>query len=318
MNNNILNLLLLSTASLSSLNRTSNKKTAHMQRNSELADSQDDDMQTNTSQGTMNQGTMMPNNTSDSNATNTISQFPSMSDMEPTGTTTTTSTPLAMPPVFNEQVDALLPNNLMPRFVLPPLPYAYDALEPYIDAETMRIHHDRHHQTYINNLNSAISRYPEIYAYTLGQILTFADQLPSDIQSAVINNGGGHYNHSFFWNLLSPEGGGTPTGTIGEAIDRQFGSFSNFRRAFSAAALSVFGSGYAWLVLTPNGRLEIITTNNQDTPLPLNLIPLLTIDVWEHAYYLKHQNEREGYVNNFFNVINWPYVNSIYEAAQTK
>lgn len=308
MNNNILNLLLLSTASLSSLNRTSTKKMAAMQRNAELADAQAPDTQTNTSNS----------NATANNATNTMAESPSMSDMEPTGTTTTSSTPPPMPPVFNEQVDALLPNDLMPRFVLPPLPYAYDALEPYIDAETMRVHHDRHHQTYINNLNSAISRYPEIYAYTLGQILTFADQLPSDIQSAVINNGGGHYNHSFFWNLLSPEGGGTPTGAIGEAIDRQFGSFSNFRRAFSAAALSVFGSGYAWLVLTPNGRLEIITTSNQDTPLPRNLIPLLTIDVWEHAYYLKHQNEREGYVNNFFSVINWPYVNSIYEAAQTK
>lgn len=287
MNNNILNLLLLSTASLSSLGHASLAKSASALRNTDPPEMQDTEVATQNSQNQQTQQTT-------ANILNTM--------------------PINAP-VFNAEVDALLPNDLKARFVLPPLPFAYDALEPYIDAETMRIHHDRHHQTYVNNLNDAISRYPELYAYTLGQMLTYADMLPSDVKSAILNNGGGHYNHSFIWNTLSPEGNMLPSGTISTAINREFGSYSNFKRAFTAAALSVFGSGYAWLVLTPGGRLEIITTRNQYTPLPLNLIPLLAIDVWEHAYYLKHQNNRDRYIENWFNVINWPYVNSIYEAA---
>lgn len=368
MNNNILNLLLLSTASLSSLGHSSLARSATALRNRQSSD--DFDTETNSQNGQSQQSTMNSQNQqpqqSTMNTQNQQSQQPTMTNQnqqpqqstmnmqdqqpqqstmatqnqqsqQPTMATQNQQSPQTimtmqnqqaqqtgvnfintMPqnmPIFNEQVDELLPNGLKPRFVLPPLPFAYDALEPYIDEETMRIHHDRHHQTYINNLNNAIARYPELYAYTLGEMLTYADMLPSDVQGAIINNGGGHYNHSFFWNTLSPEGNMQPTGAIGTAINREFGSYSNFKRAMTAAALSVFGSGYAWLVLTPGGRLEIITTRNQDTPLPLNLIPLLTVDVWEHAYYLKHQNNRERYVENWFNVINWPYVNSIYEAA---
>lgn len=348
MNNNILNLLLLSTASLSSLGHGSLAKSATALRNRQNSDELDlatnsqNQQTTTTSQNQQPQQTTMGSQSQQSQQTTMDSQgqqsqqttmgsqgqqsqqttmdfegqLPQQTTMgsQQTGVNFINTMPQNMP-IFNQQVDALLPNDLKPRFVLPPLPFAYDALEPYIDAETMREHHDRHHQTYINNLNNAIARYPELYAYTLGEMLTYADMLPSDVQGAIINNGGGHYNHSFLWNTLSPEGNMQPTGAIGTAINRQFGSYSNFRRAMTAAALSVFGSGYAWLVLTPGGRLEIITTRNQDTPLPLNLIPLLAIDVWEHAYYLKHQSSRDRYVENWFNVINWPYVNSIYEAA---
>lgn len=356
MNKNLLNLLLLSTASISSMNHS--KKSLHY-RSSELANTSntanpsssnsnttnDPNMNndptypyinsstttvnpyTNNNNNNNNNNSYPMNNPSNNNAsTNNTTSIPNMegsatfnphtfSPIESASSTTTSNSFIPMGPIFNEKVDALLPNNLEPRFVLPPLPYAYDALEPYIDEATLRIHHNRHHQTYINNLNTAISRYPDIYAYNLGQMLTYTDRFPIDIQSAITQNGGGHYNHTFYWNIMSPDGGDTPTGAIGDEINRQFGSFSNFKRAFTAAALSVFGSGYAWLVLTLGGRLEIITTRNQDTPLSLNALPLLAIDVWEHAYYLKHQNERARYIEDFFNVINWPYVNSIFEAA---
>lgn len=330
--NNLLNLLLLSTASLSSMNHSNpyGKKNLAAYRDMKLADpremtdndicndvASDNDMTNNSSStGNTASNTNTSNNTTfNTNASDNTTDDTLNDNIINNETYADVSESIPMQPIFNAEVDALLPNDLMARFVLPPLPYAYDALEPYIDAETMRLHHNRHHQTYINNLNNAISRYPELYAYTLGQLLTYSDRLPSDVQSAIINNGGGHYNHSFFWNLLSPEANMMPTGTIGTAITREFGSYSNFKRAFTAAALSIFGSGYAWLTLTPGGRLEIITTRNQDTPLPLNLVPLLTLDVWEHAYYLKHQNNRDRYIENWFNVINWPYVNSIYEAA---
>lgn len=322
MNKNLLNLLLLSTASLSSMNRNTCKRAMQINNDASTTEMPSGSMTTpnpsnsyDTSNSSDTPNNYGPPNSYDVSNNSNNSNPPTFSENETASDSSTSDTTIPTGPIFNAQTDALLPNSLEPRFVLPPLPYAYDALEPYIDAETLRVHHDRHHQTYVNNLNAAISRYPEVYAYNLGQMLTYADRLPSDIQSAVVNNGGGHFNHTFTWNLMSPEGGGTPTGKIGQEIDRQFGSFSNFRRAFTAAALSVFGSGYAWLVLTPNGRLEIITTRNQDTPLPMNVLPLLAIDVWEHAYYLKHQNQREAYVENFFNVINWPYVNSIYEAA---
>lgn len=344
--NNLLNLLLLSTASLSSINHTNphGRKNLAAYRDMELADARnmtdDENCNDTTSNDEITNICMCNTTTNNTTTANTATATTTMANNMPlpgnAGSNTNdydntmenntatlndniinneTYESIPMKPIFNAEVDALLPNDLMARFVLPPLPYAYDALEPYIDAETMRVHHNRHHQTYVNNLNNAIARYPELYAYTLGQLLTYSDRLPSDVQSAILNNGGGHYNHSFFWNLLSPEANMMPTGTIGSAINREFGSYSNFKRAFTAAALSVFGSGYAWLTLTPGGRLEIITTRNQDTPLPLNLVPLLALDVWEHAYYLNHQSNRDRYIENWFNVINWPYVNSIYEAA---
>lgn len=217
--------------------------------------------------------------------------------------------------IFNPELNALLPSSLMPRFVLPPLPYAYNALEPFIDEQTLRIHHTRLHRRYVQRLNLAISRYPELYNKTLGELLFFSDQLPSDVQGAIINNGGGHYNHTFFWNIMTPNSTGEPVGTLKDAINTQFGSFENFKRAFTEAALGVFGSGYAWLVLSPGGRLEIITTANQATPVPLRRVPIIGIDVWEHAYYLKYLDNRENYINEWFNVVNWEYANQIYEAA---
>ena len=200
-------------------------------------------------------------------------------------------------------------------FSLPPLEYDYNALEPYIDEKTMRLHHDKHHATYVRNLNAALSRYPEFYNYTLEELLLFSDRIPSDIQTQVINNAGGHYNHSLTWKVIGPPQNTAPTGQFKEAIDRQFGSFDNLKANLKASALSVFGSGYAWLMLNPYGRLQIVTTSNQGTPIPLRGIPLLPIDVWEHAYYLKHQNERGNYIDNYFNVINWDRVGERYDAA---
>lgn len=200
-------------------------------------------------------------------------------------------------------------------FSLPPLEYNYNALEPYIDEATMRLHHDAHHRTYVNNLNTVLSRYPEFYDYTLEELLLFSDRLPSDIQTQVLNNAGGHYNHSLTWKLIGPPTNAMPTGELKTAIETQFGTFDNLKGALKAAALSVFGSGYAWLILNPYGRLQIVTTSNQNTPIALRGIPILPIDVWEHAYYLKNQNRRGEYVDNYFKVINWNRVGDRYDAA---
>lgn len=200
-------------------------------------------------------------------------------------------------------------------FELPPLEYNYDALEPYIDEKTLRIHHNEHHKAYVDNLNAALSRHPEFYGATLDQLLLFPDRLPSDIQTQITNNAGGHYNHSLMWKVIGPASKSRPTGALAEVIDRQFGSFENLRRILKSAGESVFGSGYAYLTLNPYGRLLVITTSNQGTPIPLRMIPLLPIDVWEHAYYLKHQNKRGDYIDDYFNLINWDRVGDRYEAA---
>ena len=200
-------------------------------------------------------------------------------------------------------------------FTLPQLNYDYDALEPYIDEKTLRIHHLGHHNTYVNNLNTALSRYPDYYGATLNELLLFPDRLPGDIQRQVTNNAGGHYNHELMWQVIGPPRNSRPTGALGAAINAQFGSFDNFKDTMSQAAESVFGSGFAYLALNPYGRLIIITTPNQNTPIPLRLIPLLPLDVWEHAYYLKHQNNRKQYINDYFNVINWDKVGKRYDAA---
>lgn len=193
-------------------------------------------------------------------------------------------------------------------YELPPLPYAYDALEPYIDADTMRFHHDRHHAAYVNNLNRALTPYPELHNKCLTELIQNLDQLPSPIRTTVRNNGGGHLNHTLFWAIMSPAGGGKPTGNIAQAIDTTFGSFTEFQQSFEQAGLSVFGSGWVWLVGSGD-RLEIITTPNQDSPLLQGKYPLLGNDVWEHAYYLKYQNRRGDYLKAWWNVVNWEVVN---------
>ena len=200
-------------------------------------------------------------------------------------------------------------------FELPPLEYNYNALEPYIDEKTLRVHHNKLHKVYVDNLNAALARHPEFYGATLDQLLLFPDRLPSDIQTQVTNNAGGHYNHSLMWKIIGPGNKNRPTGDFAEVINSQFGSFDNLKRALTAAADSVFGSGYAWLVLNPYGRLIIVTSGNQNTPIPLRTIPLLPIDVWEHAYFLKHQDERAAYIEDYFNLINWDRVAARYYAA---
>ncbi|HFP8117872.1 superoxide dismutase [Enterococcus faecium] len=200
-------------------------------------------------------------------------------------------------------------------YTLPDLPYAYDALEPYIDEETMHLHHDKHHNTYVTNLNSAIEKYPELGEKTIEELLSDMDAIPTDIKTAVRNNGGGHANHSFFWEIMAPNAGGEPTGEIKEVINEAFGDFSSFKEEFKKAAAGRFGSGWAWLVME-NGKLAITSTANQDSPLMEGKTPILGLDVWEHAYYLKYKNVRPDYIAAFWNVINWDEVNKRFEAAK--
>jgi Fe-Mn family superoxide dismutase len=194
-------------------------------------------------------------------------------------------------------------------FSLPPLPYAYDALEPYIDTLTMQIHHDKHHAAYVTNLNKALEPAPQLAGKSLEELL--ANNLavvPESIRTAVRNHGGGVINHNLFWEIMAPKAGGLPTGKLAEAIKSTFGSFDTFKEKFTAAGMGRFGSGWAWLVKTPDNKLDIYSTGNQDTPLSDGKQPLLTLDVWEHAYYLKYQNRRNEYVAAWWNVVNWPEV----------
>jgi Fe-Mn family superoxide dismutase len=193
------------------------------------------------------------------------------------------------------------------------LPYSYDALEPYIDAKTMEIHHTKHHQAYITNLNAALDKHPELKEKTLEELLSGLGSVPEDIRTAVRNHGGGHANHSMFWKLLKKDGG-EAHGEIGDAISKAFGNYAGFKEKFAAAAKGHFGSGWAWLVVN-NGALEIISLPNQDSPLSQGKKVILGVDVWEHAYYLKYQNRRPEYVDAFFNVINWDEVNNNYKTA---
>ena len=191
---------------------------------------------------------------------------------------------------------------------LPALPYANNALEPAIDTRTMAIHHDRHHAAYVANLNNALEGYPELQDKSALSLIISLDDVPEEIRTAVRNNGGGHVNHSMFWESMSSKGGGTPTGALAEAIDAQFGSFPEFQATFKAAAMSRFGSGWAWLALDPDGNLEVISTANQDNPAMTGHVPLLGLDVWEHAYYLNYQNRRGDYIDAWWAVVNWSYV----------
>lgn len=198
---------------------------------------------------------------------------------------------------------------------LPALPYAYDALEPHIDALTMEIHHSRHHQTYVTNLNAALADLPELAALPLEALLARIDSLPAQVQGAVRNHGGGHANHSLFWQVMSPQGGGEPDGELAAAIERDLGGLEAFKQAFTQAALSRFGSGWAWLVVDGRGKLQVVSSANQDSPLMEGLTPILGLDVWEHAYYLKYQNKRPDYIAAFYNVIDWDEVARRYVAA---
>nr|WP_154960401.1 superoxide dismutase [Paenibacillus xylanexedens] len=201
-------------------------------------------------------------------------------------------------------------------FQLPALPYANDALEPHIDAQTMEIHHDRHHNTYVTNLNAALESTPELQNKSLEDLIANLDSVPENIRTAVRNNGGGHANHSLFWEIIGPNGGGAPTGDIAAAIDSELGGFDKFKEDFAKAATTRFGSGWAWLVVGKDGKLSITSTPNQDSPLFEGLTPVLGLDVWEHAYYLKYQNKRPDYIGAFWNVINWDEVNKRYAAAK--
>jgi superoxide dismutase, Fe-Mn family len=200
-------------------------------------------------------------------------------------------------------------------FELPQLPYAYDALEPHIDKETMNIHHTKHHNTYVTNLNNALQGQDELLSKSVEEVISNLDAVPEAARTAVRNNGGGHANHSLFWKVLSPNGGGQPTGALADAINSKFGSFDKFKEAFAAAATGRFGSGWAWLALN-NGELEVTSTPNQDNPLMEGKTPLLGLDVWEHAYYLNYQNRRPDYIGAFWNVVNWDEVSKFYEAGK--
>lgn len=208
----------------------------------------------------------------------------------------------------------LLGQDKKEAYTLPPLPYGYDALMPTIDKETMTIHHDKHHQAYVTNLNAAVAKYPELGKKPVEQLLLEIDKVPAEIRQAVINNGGGHANHSMFWENMSPKGGGKPTGALAKAIDSAFGDFAAFQTKFNQAAITRFGSGWAWLV-ADKGKLEVYSTANQDSPLLKGQTPLLGNDVWEHAYYLKYQNRRPDYVKAWWAVVNWPAVSQRYAKA---
>jgi superoxide dismutase, Fe-Mn family len=196
---------------------------------------------------------------------------------------------------------------------LEPLPYAYDALEPYFDALTMQIHHTKHHQAYIDKLNAALQDQPKFQGFDAATLLTHLPEVPEQIRTAVRNHGGGHANHSFFWPILKKE---APfSGEISKAITATFGSYKNFKKDFKTAGTTLFGSGWAWLVIN-DGKLEIMTTANQDNPVSQRMTPILGIDVWEHAYYLKYQNRRPDYIDAFFNVINWEKVDELYQSAR--
>lgn len=200
-------------------------------------------------------------------------------------------------------------------YTLPPLPYAYDALEPHIDALTMEIHHGKHHQTYVNNLNAALEGAGIAADEPVDALVARIDQLPEAIRGAVRNNGGGHANHSLFWAVMSPRGGGEPDGALARAIDAELGGQAAFRDAFTKAGLTRFGSGWAWLSVTPDGKLAVESSANQDSPLMQGNTPILGLDVWEHAYYLKYQNRRPEYIGAFYNVIDWSEVARRYAAA---
>lgn len=203
----------------------------------------------------------------------------------------------------------------MPKHELPPLPYPYDALEPYIDAKTMEIHHTKHHQAYVDKLNAALEKYPELFEKPLEDLLKNINQVPEDIRQAVINHGGGHLNHSLFWTIMGPNTGGEPSDALAEEINKIFSSFEKFKEEFTNAALGIFGSGWAWLDIY-EGKLRICTTRNQDSLLMEGKIPILGLDMWEHSFYLLRQNRKNEYIDAWWNVVNWQQVEKNFEKSK--
>jgi Fe-Mn family superoxide dismutase len=200
------------------------------------------------------------------------------------------------------------------EYTVPPLPYDFGALEPHIDAKTMEIHHDKHHQAYVTNLNNALKDHPDLQGKPIEALIADMNAIPEAIRTAVRNNGGGHANHSFFWQIMKPGGGGEPTGAIADAIKNELGGFAKFKEDFAKAGATRFGSGWAWLIKTKDGKLAVTSTPNQDSPLMEGNTPLLGCDVWEHAYYLKYQNKRPDYIAAWWNTVNWDEVNRRYSA----
>ena len=199
---------------------------------------------------------------------------------------------------------------------LPALPYPKDALEPHIDAQTMEIHHGKHHAAYVANLNKAIAGKPDLEAKPIEKLIANMDAIPADIRNAVRNNGGGHANHSMFWKTIGPKAGGAPTGQLADAINAAFSGFDKFKEQFEAGGVGRFGSGWVWLILNKEGKLAIVSTGNQDNPIMEGNKPILGCDVWEHAYYLKYQNRRADYLKAWWNVVNWPVVTKVYEESK--
>ncbi len=211
----------------------------------------------------------------------------------------------------------LLAQSRFGTFKLPPLPYEYDALDEFIDTQTMTLHHDKHHAGYVKNLNKAISSYPSLRRLSIEDILRDLDRIPEDIQSTVRKNGGGHANHSMFWEIMTPDSSGEPTGDIAKAINDTFGDFATFQEEFNTAGKKRFGSGWAWLVMNKDGSLEVTSTGNQDSPFMQGQYPIMGNDVWEHAYYLKYQNKRGDYLDAWWNVLNWDEINNRLDDAQS-
>ncbi|MBW4644872.1 MAG: superoxide dismutase [Goleter apudmare HA4340-LM2] len=230
---------------------------------------------------------------------------------------TPTATPVTERTIANNQLPVAYPDKELSASPaqLSELPYADNALEKAIDAETMKLHHDRHHAAYVNNLNEALQKYPELKNRSVEAMLRDLNSIPEDIRQTVRNNGGGHLNHTIFWQLMSPDGGGQPTGEIAQQINQTFGSFDAFRKQFNEAGGDRFGSGWVWLVRNGQNQLQIVTTPNQDNPITDGLYPIMGNDVWEHAYYLRYQNRRAEYLNNWWNVVNWPEINRRLQAA---
>ena len=217
-------------------------------------------------------------------------------------------------PILSAQHSPLAQGNN--QFTVPPLPYEYNALEAYIDPETMTLHHDKHHAGYVRNLNEAIALHPELQGKSVEELLFNFETIPQDIQATIRNNGGGHANHSIFWSIMTPNSQGEPTGEIASAINTTFGDFATFKTEFNDAGKAVFGSGWAWLVMNSDGSLEVISTANQDSPLMEKQYPIMGNDVWEHAYYLKYQNNRTDYLDAWWNVVNWKEVNNRLQLAK--
>jgi superoxide dismutase, Fe-Mn family len=224
------------------------------------------------------------------------------------GTFSPTAAPVKASPIQQAQGSDI--------FTLPPLRYDYKALEPYIDAATMQFHHDKHHAAYVKNLNDAVNKYPQLKNKTAEQLIQNLNSLPEDIRKTVKNNGGGHINHTMFWEIMGPNGGGQPKGAIAAAITQSFGNFDSFKKEFNEAGTKRFGSGWAWLVRTKDGKLQVTSTANQDSPLMEGMYPIMGNDVWEHAYYLKYQNKRADYLTAWWNVVNWTEVNKRFEKAK--